>query len=117
MTEFELKNEVSKFYNGSITLDKALRLYEFEYGFKPEIESEDYSLFVNEDFILEQNEYILTPKNLVFMKQLQESGSVNMFASSYEVQKQLICTPKDAKKLVLFYIHDYTKIYHPEELF
>jgi hypothetical protein len=117
MTEFELKTEVSKFYNGALTLDKAKRLYEFEFGYVPDVEEDIFDVVINENVLSYPDATdVITIKNLIFMKQLQESGVCNMFHSGTEVQKHLHVTSETAKELVLFYMEHYTDIYYPEQL-
>ena len=110
-TETDLKIEVQKFYKGTITLSKALALYELEFGYKPEI-LEPREIYCN----IPKNDIseVINIKNLMFMKELQESGSVNMFASGEVVQSTLHLPREDARKLVLYYIKNYNRIYYPE---
>ena len=112
-TENELLIEVSKFYKGYLTINKALKLYEFEYGYKPEVKEND--IFLNEKYIDSLNlPESVTTEALVYMKKLQETGVVNMFASIPYIEQNLLVTKKEAREILLFYMTHYNKIYHPE---
>ena len=115
MTSTQLITEVSKFYKGSLDIYKALKLFEIEYGYEPEIVQPEN--IINESFI--QNAGypdFVTPEALSYMKELQESGAVNMFSSVSYIQNALALSIKQAKELLMIYMKDYTMIYHPEEL-
>ena len=113
MTETELITEVGKFYDRSLFLDKALKLYEMEYGYVPEIVKPD--LLINQEFVDSMNfPECVTPEALTYMKELQESGVTNMFSSAPFIQQALMYSRQDAKTLLMTYMKHYTKIYFPE---
>jgi len=115
MTENQLFNKVSEFYRGALTIDKALKLYEFEYNTVPEIiESKQ---IVSDKYIstLGYPEYC-DANAFTFMKELQESGVVNMFGAVPNIQYGLFLGKKEATKLLTIYMKDYDKIYNPENL-
>jgi hypothetical protein len=115
ITKNELFNEVSKFYTRAVNVNKALTLYEMEYGYRPEII--ERKNLVNEKFIKSMNypEYV-TPEALTFMKDLQDSGVVNMIMSVSNIQAGLHLNLKDARELLKIYMKDYIEIYYPEQL-
>ena len=114
-TETEIITQVTTFYKGTLFLEKAIKLFEFEYGFLPEIV--DPTLLINEDFIDNQNyPDFVTIEALSYMKELQESGVVNMFMSTPYIQNALFLSKSEAKEVLMIYIQDYTKIYFPENL-
>ena len=117
-TAHELKIEVSKFYNGNLTLAKCLKLFEIEYGFKPTIIKEKPLHFCVNTAVIKKHATCdaINEENLIFMKKLQEGGSVNMFAARHEIQKHLGIDSNSAKSLLMFYMKHYTEIYYPEEL-
>ena len=113
-TKTGLITEVSKFYKGALNFDKALKIYELEYGRTPTIIVAKN--IINEDFITNNNyPSFVTTEALTFMKELQESGAVNMFVSTPYIQNALMLDKEDARALLLIYMEDYTKIYYPEE--
>jgi hypothetical protein len=111
MTRTELITEVTKFYNGALNLHKALQIFEIEYGYKPEIINPKNIISCSDNY----PEFITTGA-LSYMKELQDSGAVNMMKSVPYIQNALGFTRKEAIELLTIYITDYTKIYHPEEL-
>jgi len=113
MTEFELKSKVREFYKRPLTLDKALKLFKMEYGYTPEIENDTQIISIN---IPPNAPDIATKENLAYMKKLQESGTVNMFASINRISLDLIIDTKSAQELLLFYMKNYNLIYFPETL-
>lgn len=114
MTETELITEVGKFYDRSLYLEKALNLFEFEYGYKPEIIKPQH--IVNQEFIDSQNyPESITVEALTYMKELQESGVVNMFSSGRHIQQALMVDRHEAREILGVYMKDYTNIYYPEE--
>ena len=116
-TEHEIKTEVSKFYNGYLDLGKCLKLFKIEYGFTPTIIEDISSKSINLTTIKKYNaSEAVNEENLIFMKKLQEGGSVNMFCARPEIQKHLFLTSEGAKELLNFYMKHYIEIYYPEEL-
>jgi hypothetical protein len=115
MTKNELFAKVSEFYKGYLDVDKALTLYELHYGEIPEIEEAKF--LMTQEYVdgFGYPEYI-TAEALTYIKELQESGVVNMFQSVPFIQAALGFTAKEAKELLSIYMKDYTKIYYPEEL-
>ena len=113
MTKNKLFFEVQKFYKGVLTEEKAIKLYEFEYGETPELET-NRDLFGQRDF--SEYPWFVNAKSLTFMKDLQESGAVNMFSSTAIISSSLHLDKNDSKELLMVYIKDYTKIYYPEQL-
>lgn len=111
MTTNELKIEVSKFYRGYLDTEKALKLFELEYGYTPDIEED--KVIVNESICYKLG---VTPEEMTFMKQLQKSGVVNMMMCGNEIQMGLSVDPKHARHIHSVYISNYTAIYFPEEL-
>lgn len=121
MTEFELKSEVSKFYKGSITIEKALKLYELEFGTIPTIEEDtsnlevkwpvNTSIFEKYDLPTSVNE-----DSMRFMKQLQESGIVNMFMSAPHVQQMLLVSSTESVEIVSAYMKYYDELFYAENL-
>jgi len=116
LTEFELKTEVSKFYKGYLSTDKAVKLYELEYGIRPKIK-ENKKSFVSYNYKdLPKYKDFITEESLIFMKQLQESGAVNMFQCIPNIQQNLFFDRHEAKDLLLFYMENYTALYYPQNL-
>ena len=113
-TETGLITEVNKFYKGALYFEKALKIYEIEFGYTPKIiETEN---IINEDFIANSNyPDFVTTEALSFMKELQDSGAVNMFGATPYIQNALMLDKGDATELLLIYMKDYTKIYYPEQ--
>jgi len=113
-TETGLITEVTKFYKGALYFEKALKLFEIEYGYIPEINKPKQ--IIDEDFVSSQNypEYV-TSEALSYMKELQESGAVNMFFAVPYIMNALFLVKKEAVDLLKIYIEDYTKIYYPEK--
>ena len=113
MTETELITEVGKFYSNSLYLEKAMMLYEMEYGYRPEIV--EPKNIINQEFVDSMGfPECVTAKALIFMKELQEGGTVNMFASSGHIQQALMVDRQTAKEILMTYIKYYTEIYYPE---
>ncbi len=111
LTSTQLITEVSKFYKGALDHHKALKLFEIEYGYIPEIVKPN-----KKDVFLSNYPDFVTEEALSYMKELQESGAVNMFASTPYIQNALALDHKQAKELLMIYMSDYEKIYHPENL-
>lgn len=112
----ELIFEVTKFYNGTLDPVKALKLFQLEFGFKPKIRISDSDIWFN-DFILEKYKpEFVTKEHLVFMKELQESGVVNMFMSRPYIINRFDCSDLEAKEIFSFYAKHYNEIYKlPED--
>ncbi len=119
MTKFGLITEVQKFYNGaSIDFEKALKIYELEYGFIPNISEEISEVqYVNEDVLdYDTVDDCVTIETLQFMKDLQEGGTVNMLGSATHIRQVFGYSDADAKAVVKTYMKYYTELYHPENL-
>jgi len=115
MTKTELITEVSKFYSRQLSFEKALDLFELEYGYKPEIIEKNN--LVNEGFVKSMGyPWFVTPEALTFMKELQESGATNMFGATPYIQNALGLSKNNAKELLMIYMKDYNEIYYPETL-
>jgi len=115
MTVNQLFNKVSEFYRGVLTKEKALKLYEFEYNTIPEIIESEQILSDRYISTLGYPDYC-NADAFTFMKELQESGLVNMFASVPNIQAGLHLNRKEATTLLKIYMKDYIKIYNPEDL-
>ena len=112
-TKTGLITEVSKFYKGALDFKKALVIFELEYGFYPDIE--ETKQIVNQEFIDSMNyPESVTVEALTYMKELQESGAVNLFSSTPFIQNALAYSRQEAKELLMVYMKDYDKIYYPE---
>ena len=113
MTETQLITEVTKFYKGALYLDKALKIYELEYGYTPEIIEADGN--IDENWVQKAGyPDFVDAKALNYMKELQESGATNMFTATPYIQNALGLDKGDAIELLLTYMRDYDKIYYPE---
>jgi len=112
-TKNELTNKVSGFYKGYLTIDKALKLFDLEYGFTPTLV--ERKNIVDEAFIatMDYPSYI-DAESLTYMKDLQESGVTNMFAATPYIQAALLLDRKEAADLLKTYMKDYELIYYPE---
>ena len=118
MTKFALYNEVQKNYKGYLTLEKALVLFELDNGYVPEIEEDNYTVYINDLIITKynkDNDTDITVQDLIFMKELQNSKVCNMITeSSNIIQTRLSMSRKEAKELLSLYIYHYNEIYYPE---
>lgn len=113
MTETELITAVSEFYKKYVHFDKALKIFELEYGYTPVIIKA--KPLVNQEFIDAQNyPECVTAEALTYMKELQESGVVNMFMATPYIQQALMVDTSDARAILKVYMTDYEKIYFPE---
>lgn len=115
-TETDLILEVAKLYNGYLTLDKAIKIYEMEYGIKPEIvESEKEYIYVGYQDVVDNGDMPdgVTVEHLIFMKDLQESGNVNMFAAIPEIEKCLRVDRGLASNILSVYMKQYSLLYDP----
>ena len=112
-TKTGLITEVSKFYKGALDYEKALIIFEVEYGFMPELE--ETKQMINQEFI-DSMDYpeSVTAEALTYMKELQESGATNMFAATPFIQNALAYSKQEARELLKVYMTDYDKIYYPE---
>jgi hypothetical protein len=116
-TETELIATVSTFYNAPVDLDKAIKIFEIEYGFIPEIIENEVVEYVTDEWCREQGyPRFINSKAITFMKELQESGVTNMLESTPYIMNALGYDKKMAKELLITYITDYEKFYHPENL-
>ena len=113
-TKTNLITEVNKFYLGALTFEKALTLFELEYGYIPEIV--EPKILVNQEFIDTMNypEYV-DAEALTYMKELQENGAVNMFGATPYIQNALMLNKEEARTLLKIYMKDYQLIYYPEQ--
>ncbi len=115
LTKTELITKVNEFYKGALDTRKALKIFEIEFGYKPEII--EPTPILNQSFIDSQNyPECVTVEALTYMKELQDSGVTNMFSATPYIQNALIVTREEAKDILSVYMKDYTKIYYPEEL-
>lgn len=114
-TEPQLLMQVSSFYNGYLTLDKALKVFDIEYGYTPEIISDDEDIWIGYDEVKEQGNMPegVTKEHLRFVKQLQESGTVNMFSARPEIEKCLLVDRNLAKDILSTYMNNYALLYDP----
>jgi len=112
MTEFEALREAGKHYSNFLDIHKAIAFLKFENGWDVEIIEDEYPN-INIDAC---HDLHVTPKQMFFMKELQESGEVNMFQSIPLIQTRLLLDRKDAKHVWSTYIHNYTEIYFPEQM-
>ena len=115
-TKTELISFVSSFYNSKLDFDKALKIFEIEFGFKPSIK-EKSETHVTDEWCKEQGyPWFINAESVSFMKELQESGITNMMESTPHIMNALGYDEKTAKELLLAYIIEYDKFYHPENL-
>ena len=113
MTMTELMTEVGTFYKRALHPEKALQLFEMEYGYLPEII--EPNPLINQKFIDAQDyPECVTVEALTYMKELQESGVTNMFQAVPYIQQALMYDRHEARDLLMVYMKDYTKIYFPE---
>jgi hypothetical protein len=116
-TETELISYVSTFYNAPLTLDKAIKIFELEFGVEPEIMPSEREEYVTDEWCREQGyPWFINSKAITFMKELQESGVTNMLESTPYIMNALGYDKKMARELLMTYITDYEKFYHPENL-
>lgn len=112
LTEFECLREAGKTYSSFLTLPKAIKFLKFEYGWDVVIIKSEYPYISK----VVCDRYNVTQKEMQFMKELQESGEVNMFASGNIVQTRLLLDYKEAKNVVITYLTHYDEIYFPENI-
>lgn len=118
-TVFELKQEVGQYYKGYLTLEKAIKVYELEHGITPEIIEEQEYEYVNplifEKYNLPES---CNVNSLRFMKQLQDSGEVNMIIGDIRniIQQRLLVDKSTAVEIHKCYMEHYQELYFPEEL-
>jgi hypothetical protein len=112
LTEFECLREAGKTYSGFLNLPKAIEFLKFENGWDVEIIEEEYP-YISKTVC---ERYNVTQKQMQFMKDLQESGEVNMFACFDIVQQRLLLDKDAARNVVMTYITHYTEIYFPEDI-
>ena len=112
LTEFEILREAGKTYSGFLDIPKAVDFLKFEKGWDIEIIEDEYPN-INTDAC---EKYDVTPKQMYFMKDLQESGEVNMMACRDIIQTRLLLDPTEAKHVHMTYISNYTEIYHSYDL-
>jgi len=112
LTEFECLREAGKTYSGFLTLPKAIEFLKFENNWEVEIIEEEYPHISKEVC----DSLDVTQKQMHFMKNLQESGEVNMMASMNIIQTRLMVDRSEAKVILMAYLQHYTRIYYPENL-
>jgi len=121
MTMNEVKNEVMSFYSGYLTDSKALKLYEIEYGNIPEIEPEpEPDFYIGYDSL--KSEGLIpdgvTKEHLVWMKNIQETGQVNMIVGPIRrmIEQNFLVDREIASDIHKTYLNYYSHLYHPEDL-
>lgn len=116
MTETELFTCVSTFYRTMmpITLDKAIKIFELEFGFQPEI-IEKEGMFVNPNIFSNPSLTAYAEScHFEYLYELQQSGATNMFMSRPYLQQAFPLDDKAAQNIVIFYMKNYDEIYFPE---
>ena len=117
----ELKLIVSEFYNGYLDDRKALKMFEAEYDFVPEIlEEPEHNFYVGFNSLDEQG---LIPEgvelvHLIWMKKLQESGKENMIVGPIRrlIEQNFLVDNETAADIHKTYLEYYSFLYHPEDL-
>lgn len=114
-TESDLLIQVSSFYNGHLELEKALKIFEIEFGYKPEIIAPEEDEWIGYNEVCEMGEMPegVTKEHLRFMKRLQEGGTVNMFMAGPEIQKCLNVDRNLARQILSVYMKHYALLYDP----
>ena len=121
MTEFELIDIVSKFYKGSLDKDKAIKIFNVEFGYMPDIEEDAKTFYVNETYIdklneIEEDVVDFLYSDYMYLKELQESGSINMFIElPNAIIQRLGYSIDEARVLAKNYMKFYKEIYYSEE--
>jgi hypothetical protein len=113
-TETELLSFVSTFYNGNLHLEKAIKIFEIEYGFTPEIIQKDKNYVTDEWCRNRGFPWFVNSKSVQYMKELQESGITNMFESVPYIQNALGYDYQSAKGLLQYYMKYYEEFYYPQ---
>lgn len=113
LTEFECLREAGKLYTGVLNLSKAIKFLKFENGWDVEIIT-DNKCIISKDLC---NRLNVTVHQMQFMKDLQESGEVNMMMCRDIIQRRLIVDRIEAKHIHSVYLHNYTQLYTPEQMF
>jgi len=114
MSEFECLREAGKTYSGLLTLSKAIEFLKFENNWDVKIVNEKINKYnISEELCDKLN---VTIHQMEFMKDLQESGEVNIFASRNIIQQRLFVSTKEASHILSVYMTNYTKLYMPENL-
>lgn len=120
MTEFELFSEVQKFYTNYLTLDKAIKLFELEHGYQPEIVEDKNEIFVNPIVIANVNKAngndSVTVKSMRWMRKMQMDGSVNMIVGQIRnlIQTTFLVSRDEAVDIHKAYIDNYEALYFVE---
>lgn len=109
LTKFECLQKAGKLYKGYLTIEKAIEFLKFEYDWDIEL-IEDETKNINIEFCKEHN---INPEYMIFMKNLQESGEVNMVASTKIIMQRLLLDRKEAFDLLKNYIAYYKEIFTP----
>jgi len=122
MTKFNLFHEVQKNYKGALSIDKALILFDMENGYTPEIIEEKVDNYAVSqaiiDIINEKEGTYLTVEQMVWMKQMQEKGTINMIIGDIRnvTQTTFVIPYNDAASIHRCYMAYYKELYCPEEL-
>lgn len=114
-TESDLLIQVSSFYNGHLEIEKALKIFEIEFGYQPEIIEDDEDVWIGYNEVCEQGNMPdgVTKEHLRFVKTLQEAGTVNMFMAAPEIQKCLGVDRNLARDILMTYMKNYALLYDP----
>ena len=112
LTEFECLREARKTYSSFLTLPKAIKFLKFEYDWDVVIIKSEYPYISK----VVCDRYNVTQKEMQFMKELQESGEVNMFMCIDIVQIRLLLNYDEAKNVVTTYLTHYDEIYFSENI-
>lgn len=112
LTEFECLREAGKTYSSFLTLPKAIEFLKFEHNWEVEIVEEDFGPISKTVC----DRHGVTQKQMHFMKNLQESGEVNMMASSNIIQARLMVDRDEAKVILMAYLKHYNEFYFPENI-
>jgi hypothetical protein len=115
-TKTGLLSFIGTFFQGSLDIDKAIKLFEMEFGYTPIIiDTEKQGVT---DYLFEKYncpEHFCT-EDFEYMYELQQSGATNMFSSGHYIQQALGKSRQEAKEILSFYIEHYEEIYFPENL-
>lgn len=114
-TESDLLIHASTLYNGFLTVEKALTIFDMEYGFTPEIITDEEDVWIGYNEVTEQGNMPegVTKEHLRFVKKLQEGGTVNMFMAAPEIQKCLHVERDLARSILSTYMKNYALLYDP----
>jgi hypothetical protein len=118
MTETELLTLVSVFYRTQnlITIEKAIKVFEIEFGFRPDLIENTESTFVDTSIFKKYNgSDFLEAKYFEYLYELQQSGATNMFAARPYLLQVFDITQEESKEIMKFYISYYTELFFPED--